>query len=469
MNSAFIWILFPVIVAGVLLIIIRWRTLSSIVAAVAALILAALAAWLPAQEQIVIWRWVIPFSESFLFFGRQLELTAADRPTLVVLYFTVALWFVGVPLARPTRLFLPLGMAIVALFAAAIAVEPFLFAAVLILIAVLLSIPLVSFPGKAAGRGVLRYLTFQTLGMPFVLISGFFFTGFEGGPGDPVIAAIAIALLAIGFALLLGVFPFHTWIPMLAEDSHPYPAVFIFLLLPIAVLLFGLGFLDNYVWIREDPNTLLLLQLIGALMVVIAGVWAAVEGNLSRMLGFAVLLDIGYSLLAISLAIGTDPVNYRLIFLSGLLPRGISLGILALAMSSLNRRVSSFGIYDLRGLGKIFPGTSTSIIIALFCLAGLPLLAGFPFKLGIIEGISSQAPVISIWVILGSFGLIIGTIRLLISMVSSENVSDDRKPESRLLIVFLLVGVGLLFLIGLFPNIFLQLISKFPGAFTSLG
>ena len=469
MNSAYLWILLPLVVAVILLLIMRWRTVAAMVAATTSLVLAILAAWLPGQEQVVIWQWGVPFSDTLDFFGRQLELATADRPTLIVLYLAAALWFSAVPLARPTRLFVPLGMAIVALFTAAIAVEPFLFAAVFIEIAVLLSIPMLSPPGRTVNRGVLRYLIFLTLGMPFVLISGFLFTGFEIGPGDPVFVAIAISLLAIGFALLLAVFPFHTWIPMLSQESHPYPTAFILLFLPIAVLLMGLGFLDSFVWMREDPNTVLLIQVIGAVMIVTAGVWAAVEKNLTRLVGFAVILDIGFSLLAISLAIGSDPLTFRILFIAGLLPRALSLGVLALALSSLIGRIDSYNDENIRGLVKAYPVISISIIVALFSLAGLPLLAGFPFKLGVIESLSSELPAISFWAILGSFGLIAGTIRMLISMVSDGIESDEKPREPRLLIIFLAIGIGLLFLIGLYPNLILQVIARFPEAFAAFG
>ena len=469
MNSAYLWILLPLVVAVILLLIMRWRTVAAMVAATTSLVLAILAAWLPGQEQVVIWQWGVPFSDTLDFFGRQLELSTADRPTLIVLYLAAALWFAAVPLARPTRLFVPLGMAIVALFSAAIAVEPFLFAAVFIEIAVLLSIPMLSPPGRTVNRGVLRYLIFLTLGMPFVLISGFLFTGLEIGPGDPVFVAIAISLLAIGFALLLAVFPFHTWIPMLSQESHPYPTAFILLFLPIAVLLLGLGFLDSFVWMREDPNTVLLIQVIGAVMIVTAGVWAAVEKNLTRIVGFAVILDIGFSLLAISLAIGNDPLTFRILFIAGLLPRALSLGVLALALSSLIRRIDSFNQEHIRGLVRAYPVISISIIVPLFSLAGLPLLAGFPFKLGVIEGLSSELPAISFWAILGSFGLIAGTIRMLISMVSDGIESDEKPREPSLLIIFLTIGIGLLFLIGLYPNLILQVITRFPEAFAAFG
>jgi formate hydrogenlyase subunit 3/multisubunit Na+/H+ antiporter MnhD subunit len=360
-------------------------------------------------------------------------------------------------------------MAIIALFTAAIAVEPFLFAAILIELAVLLSIPILAPPGKVPGRGILRYLTFQTLGMPFILIAGFLLIGLENSPGEPIYIAVAIASLAIGFALLLAVFPFYTWIPMLAEESHPYPTAFIFLLLPTGILLLGLNFLDTFTWLYENPNSEPLLQVVGAVMVVTAGIWAATEKNIARMMGFAVLLDIGFSLLAISLSLRSEDETYRILFFTGLVPRGLSLGVLALALSSLIGKVRSFELDDVRGLAKIYPVNSIAIVAAIFCFVGLPLLAGFPIKLGVIEGLSGQSLAIAIWVVLGAFGLLVGGIRASLAMVSEEAETLESLPISRVLIIFLVIGVALLFLIGLLPNLLLKVITGFPGAFTSLG
>ena len=204
-------------------------------------------------------------------------------------------------------------------------------------------------------------------------------------------------------------------------------------------------------------------------MIVAAGVWAAVEKNLLRLVGFAVILDIGFSLLAISLAISSDQITYRILFFAGLLVRGLSLGTLSLAVSALVDKKESLHFADLRGLVKTNQVISTSLIVGLFCLAGLPLLAGFPFKLGVIEGLSSAVPAVAIWVILGSFGLITGIIRLLIAMVSDGMEDKEESRESPLLFVLLAIGIGLLFLIGLYPNLILQLVTRFPEAFTGLG
>jgi formate hydrogenlyase subunit 3/multisubunit Na+/H+ antiporter MnhD subunit len=469
LNSAFIWIIFPSLVAVILLFLQNRERLVAILATITAAVLALLAVWLPLQEQIILWRWVIPFSDTFLVFGRRIVLSAADRPSLIVIYLVVALWFGASPLARPNKLFVPLGLGITALLTAAIAIEPFLFAAVLIEIAVLASIPFLSPPGNKAGRGVLRYLTFQTIGMPFILISGFMFTGFEVGPGNPEFVAIATALLVIGFALMLAVFPFHTWIPMLTEESHPYSTAFILLILPVVISIFGLGFLDRFVWLKDSPSTGLLLQVVGVVMILTAGIWAAVEKNLSRIMGFAVILDVGFSLIAVGLAVGSENEFFRVLFIAGLLPRGLSLGVMALALSSLIGRVDNLHIADIRGIGKDYPFISISIILALFCLAGMPLFAGFPLKLGVVEGLTGLMPQISVWVIIGSLGLIVAGIRILTAIVAGERESENEAPEPRILKIFLAIGWLLLVLLGILPNFFIQMILNLPAAFTQIG
>lgn len=465
MNSAYIWIILPGLVAVILFLLQKRENLVAILATVIAAGLAGLAVWLPLQEQIVVWRWVFPYSDTFIILGRRFILSTADRPSLIIIYLTAALWFGAAALARPNRLFVPLGLGMVVLLTAAIAVDPFLFAGVLIEIAVLVSIPFLSPPGNQTGRGVLRYLSFQTIGMPFILISGFMFTGFEVGPGDPEFVTIATALLAIGFGLLLAVFPFHSWIPMLAGESHPFSTAFVLLILPIAISIFGLGFLDQFVWFKDNPNTALLLQIVGVVMVVTAGIWAAVENHLVRLMGFAIILEVGFSLIAVGLVIGAEAEIYQILFYASLLPRGLSLGVWALALSGLMRRVDKLDIENVRGIGRRYPFISISIILALFCLAGVPLLASFPLKLGVIEGLSQMVPQISIWVIVGSLGLIVGGIRIMLAIVSGTDGSEGEMPEPIILRIFLVIGWVFLFILGILPNFFIQLISNLPAAF----
>ena len=95
----------------------------------------------------------------------------------------------------------------IALLVAALAVEPFLFSALLIEMAVLVSVPLLSPPGHPVGKGVLRYLIFQTLAMPFILFAGWVFGGVEINPADTQLLVQSVVLMGFGFAFWLAVFP----------------------------------------------------------------------------------------------------------------------------------------------------------------------------------------------------------------------------------------------------------------------
>lgn len=117
--------------------------------------------------------------------------------------------------------FVSIGLMIISLLTASIAVEPFLFAALLLEIAAMLVIPLLVPIYQKPGRGVVRFLIYQTIAMPFILFSGWMLAGVEASPGDLGTTTQAGTMLGLGFAFLLAVFPLYNWIPMLMEEAAP--------------------------------------------------------------------------------------------------------------------------------------------------------------------------------------------------------------------------------------------------------
>jgi formate hydrogenlyase subunit 3/multisubunit Na+/H+ antiporter MnhD subunit len=454
---------------GVLLLIFYQRErLVALLATITALLLAGLAWWLPVQDRFVLGPWVINFADSVFVLGRQFTLGASDRPALVMLYLISALWFGAVPIVHPGKLFVPLGMVMAALLTAAIAVDPFLYAALFIEMGVLTSIPFLSPPGTSVGRGVLRYLTFQTLGMLFILFSGWLLEGMEGLPaeaGDVQRVAISIGL---GFAFLLAVFPFYTWIPMLAQESHPYAAAFVFLVLPSAIFILLLGFLDRYVWLREAATTYEILRSAGALMIVTAGVWAAFQNRLDRILGYALIFEIGLSFINISLAQGSSVMTYLGLFFAAQVPRCLALGVWALALAILRSASQSLELPLVKGLGRRYPLAAFGLILANLSIAGLPLLAGFPVRIPILQGLFQVSPGVGYWVLLGSGGLLVAGLRIMAYLVTGEEAASWQLTESRAQRAYLIVGLLGILVLGILPQGIVPLFINLPQTFAQV-
>ena len=471
MSAPLIWIFLPGLVGVILFFVRRWER-SVVLVGIATALLLTLVAWqLPIGEAIETSGLpTITIRPSVTILGRIFQLTNADRPILVLIYLVAALWFGGAKIAGVNRLFIPIGLAISGLLTASLAVEPFLFAALLIELAVLVSVPLLSPPGERVGRGVLRYLTFQNLGMPFILFTGWLFVGVEANPGDPAAVLRATVPLLLGFTFLIGIFPFHTWIPMIAEETHPYSAAFIFFVLPGVVSIFGLSFLVRYPWLRINPLLYVSLRILGLLMVVTGGVWAAFQRNLGRMLGYAVMVDIGMSLLAISLGAGNPQVQLPIsgtdiprttgLFFALFPARAVALSVWALALSTIRNHVPDQNFRSVHGLARKLPIASAALVLAHFSYAGVPILAGFPVQLALWSSLAAQSLPAALVGLLGMIGLASGAIRSLVVLSTGEEEDSWNIGENWRQIFFLSMGILLILLLGLLPQLYIPFISN---------
>ncbi len=449
MNAPLIWIIVPLLAALLLFFLRNYRLTTLITGMFVSLILALLAASVPIGEAFNIGSLELEISSTLTVLGRRFILTNNERTFLVLLFSLAAAWFLGAGITWAHRFFAPFGMGMIAMLVAALAVEPFLYAALLVEVAVLFCIPILAPPGMAVKSGVQRFLLFQTLAMPFILFAGWLLGLGEANPNNPEILIRAGLLLGLGFAFWLAVFPFYSWVPQLAHETHPYPAGFVLSLLPMSALLLGLDFLNGFTWLRTSVELYQILQFVGILMVVTGGIWAMFQNDLSRMLGYAVIVETGFALIALSLRSTPGFTLFAISFL----PRLLGLIVLALALGVLVNQGKSTRLDGISGLFGRFPYASVAVLSALFSMGGFPLLAGFPVRLEIMEQLAGISITSTSWVLLGSAGFLVAGLRVLSWMVRGTN-SEPRVEETWPQRFLLLAGVLFLLLFGLLPGVF---------------
>jgi formate hydrogenlyase subunit 3/multisubunit Na+/H+ antiporter MnhD subunit len=464
MNAPTLWIIVPIFL-GILLLFINNQRALTIVGGSLAVVLAAIAQFVPIEVAMTIGSYSLKIDSSLTVLGRVLLIQPFEGSLLALIYGAAALWFFGAEASgRATRI-VPLGYMIIGLMVASIAVEPFLYAALFIEMAILISIPMLTSIYRPPGKGVVRFLIYQTLAMPFILLAGWLLAGVEASPGDSDLAAQSGAMLGLGFAFLLAIFPLYNWIPLLLEEISPYTVGFLLWILPTMTVIFGAGFLDRYSWLRSSTQLLLALRYVGLLMVVTGGVFAAFQRHLGRIMAYGAIAETGFSILALSLDLR---LGIPILFL--LIPaRALGLAVWSLSLTIIRENVETMRFGAARGVLRITPLAGAGMIVATLSTAAFPLLAGFPARLALWESLSQVSLSAALWMTVGIVGLLTSAFRSLAVISMADEHTTWKLRENPAQMTMLGLGILGLFILGLFPQTVQFVLADLPLMFEHLG
>jgi len=451
MTAPVLYIAFPLILVVLLGLLASFRRTVIIVAVVFCLLLALTAILQPLSSPIQLGRWTIELEGPLNILGRSFSLGDPDRFLLAMVFGFGAFWFVGSRAAGTHRFFVPLGLIMMSLLVSAVAVKPFLYSALLIEMAALAAVPMLVGPGQTASQGVMRFIIFQTLAIPFILLAGWVLGVTGGSSVESGRMLRAVVLLGLGFAFWLAVFPFYSWVPMLAKQAHPYSAGFVLTLFPGVGFLLAAKFLSSAGWVSQVPQMYPAIQFVGLLMIATGGMWAAFQEDAARLMGYAIIVETGFALISLSFQTG----QISQVYAAAYLPRVTALAIWALSLSLLRRS----------GIGTTFDEVShtprrlrwivMALCIAVFSLGGFPLLGTFPVRLPVIEQVAGASLLSAVWLMVGVAVYFLSAIRLALAVVTASP-TDDEAVLSRGEVTMLALGCIALVLIGLFPGIFLS-------------
>jgi NADH-quinone oxidoreductase subunit M len=280
----------------------------------------------------------------------------------------------------------------------------------------------------------------------------------------------AFPLVFIGFAILAGIWPFHTWAPT-GHVAAPTGASMLLAgvvmklgaygALRVAMTLFPLG-------LQAWRNEMALLAVTG---IVYGATVALVQKDFKFVIGYSSVSHMGFVLLGL--------VTINAIGLSGAVLQMFSHGIIAgLLFAVVGRmvydRTHTRDLTQLEGmnLGRALPFAAGTFAIAGFASMGLPGFSGFPAELQVLIGAWYAFPTLAV---LAGLGILVGvayTLRALQKSFFADGEASGDAVEAHPLPpitmpekIGAVILIGTTLVIGLYPKLLLSLIvpSFDPG------
>jgi NADH-quinone oxidoreductase subunit N len=188
---------------------------------------------------------------------------------------------------------------------------------------------------------------------------------------------VGIVFVLVGLAFKISAVPFHMWTPDVYEGA-PTPVTLFFGTSPkvAAIAVMVRVMVHPFGHLTAQWHTLVVIVSIASM------IWGAVaaigQANIKRMMAFSAIGHMGYAL--IGLAAGTA-VGIRGLLVYMVIYVFMTAGAFACITAMRRGGRSVEMISDLNGLARNDPALAGAMAVAMFSLAGIPILSGFFAKL----------------------------------------------------------------------------------------
>jgi formate hydrogenlyase subunit 3/multisubunit Na+/H+ antiporter MnhD subunit len=455
-----ILLLLPMVASAVAYVLRRWRTVPAWIATGVSLVLGLVLLLLPSDQPLQIGGREILLDQPVNVLGRALVLTPSDRLAMGFLFLTGALLFLLAWRFDRGGLFAPMGLGLLGMFGGVLQVRPLIYAALLLQIAASFSVFPLYAEEDTPARGGLRYLTFFTLALPGLMISHWLLDSYAVIPDQPGLLQAAMVAIGLSFALMLGMTPFHAWVPAVGADGAPLTAAFLYTATSGTVWFLLMDYLQTYPWLTEFAQWHTLLPTVGAATAVVGGLLGTTRRSAGTLMGYAVMVDTGMAVVAL----GQGTPRGLGIAIGLLFARALGAALIAAGLGELKQR--SGGAIELPdGIGREAPWSTLAVFVGGLSLVGFPPTIGFAARWALLSTVFPNQPVIGLVLVLASVGTLAGLLRLVTRLLrrppspmadlSAEPEGDEEAapaPESPINVALLLVFIAATLAFGLFPQ-----------------
>ncbi|MHB1355098.1 MAG: complex I subunit 5 family protein [Anaerolineae bacterium] len=276
---------------------------------------------------------------------------------------------------------------------------------------------------------------------------------------------VGMGLMVTGYAIKAALFPAHSWLP----DAHGRAPS------SVSALLSGIVIPVNlYVLVKTGLGVGWSLQWLGWFLIVVAILNMAVGNSLAlvqtfgkRLLGYSTVAQMGYIMLALGVGLAYQQVP---VFAAGLfliVAHALSKALAFLCKGVCHHYDDATSIEDLSGLSRRMPLIAGLFVLALAGLVGIPPLAGFTAKWGMLTAMIEQAKPL-VWGLL--FLFLCANLQSFVYYMRLIGIILRRTPEKQPLHVSrwmtwpMILLAAVVVLLGIFPGVVLGLAQQ-AGAF----
>lgn len=360
------------------------------------------------------WLFTHPLVNDLSILGRALSLSGLEQGLLIILAGWLAVAFLVVWQIPQGWSFYPFVLMVYGCIAAAMHFQEMILQVLILLIAWMVVILLVQGGAQANTRAGTRLMVLAVLAIPAFLIAGALIEQRIFYPDDGFRNALIVLSLGMGFALMLAVIPFHAWLPQAAEDGPPLVAAWLVAGMGGSYLLVLIDLLARNPWLAEAPQVQRLLFIGGLVLAIGGGILTVTERHLGRLWAYAVLADLGYILLGLSLdsVVGTEAALLIVI------NRFICLLLAGGALATIRHHATSLEFEQIVGLASRLPISVLAFAFGSLGMFGVPLTGGFPGHWSVLRQLFDLTPFWTGLLVLSAMIGSMGFVRALAIMVS---------------------------------------------------
>jgi NADH-quinone oxidoreductase subunit M len=265
-------------------------------------------------------------------------------------------------------------------------------------------------------------------------------------------------LLALGFGILVSLFPFHTWAPAGYAAAPPAAAMLhagvlkkfgLYGLMRVAIPLLPEGLMHWAPWLQ--------FLLLGNILYI--GFVTLAQKELPALLGFSSVMHMGYLFLGL--------IAWNTVGLTGvvllMVAHGLSAALLFGLAGEIQYRCGETRFEKLGGLAQRAPFLCFAFVVASLASIGMPGLANFAGELLIFLGAWTEFKIATILALAGVVISAVYQLRAISSVFYGplpqhlENFTDLKGFRERAPYVLLL---GLILVLGVAPNIIVEIASQ---------